>query len=81
MTLTDWIGFAGVSILLVAYFLNLVNKIDKDGVAYAALNLIGGAVACTASIRLHFVPFIILETAWTLVSAAALIKSLRNPLN
>jgi len=79
MNLTDWIGFTGVTILLVAYFLNLINKIDKDGIVYAALNVIGGAIACMASIRLHFVPFIILETAWTLVSGFALISAFRNP--
>jgi hypothetical protein len=81
MNLTDWIGFTGVTILLVAYFLNLANKIHKDGVIYAILNVIGGAIACTASIRLHYIPFIILETAWTIVSAAAFIKALRNPVN
>ena len=68
MTITDWIGFIGVSILLAAYFLNLTNKIKKDGSAYLLLNIIGAAIACFASILLHYLPFIILEGAWTLVS-------------
>ena len=29
MNTTDWIGFIGVSILLVAYFLNLSNYLKK----------------------------------------------------
>jgi hypothetical protein len=78
MTTTDWIGFAGVSILLIAYFLNLANKISKDGVAYIVLNLIGAALACIASALIHYLPFIILEAAWTIVSLFALIKYWNN---
>jgi len=72
MTFTDWIGFAGVTILLVAYFLNLFNKINKNSLAYVILNLAGAAIACAASILLKYLPFIILEGAWTLVSLIAL---------
>jgi hypothetical protein len=72
MTITDWIGFIGVSILLTAYFLNLTNKIQKDGITYLFLNLLGAGIACVASLLLHYLPFIILEGAWTLVSAYGL---------
>lgn len=34
MTLTDWIGFIGVAILVAAYFLNLINVIQKESYAY-----------------------------------------------
>jgi hypothetical protein len=78
MTLTDWIGFIGVTILLVAYFLNLANKISKDGITYIWLNIAGAGIACIASVRLHYLPFIILEAAWTLVSIIALINHLRR---
>jgi hypothetical protein len=74
MTITDWIGFTGVTILLIAYLLNLANKIDKDSLIYILLNLSGAAIACVASVRLHYLPFIILESAWTLVSVIALIR-------
>lgn len=78
MTITDWIGFTGVTILLIAYFLNLANKINKDGFIYIILNLAGAAIACMASIRLHYIPFIILEAAWTIVSVFALINYWRK---
>jgi hypothetical protein len=78
MTITDWIGFIGVTILLIAYFLNLANKINKDGLSYISLNLVGAALACIASIMLHYWPFIILEGAWTLVSFFALIAYRRK---
>jgi nicotinamide riboside transporter PnuC len=74
MTTTDWIGFIGVSILLVAFFLNLTNKIKQDGIVYLAMNFIGAGLACLASVLLKYVPFIILEASWTLVSLFGLIK-------
>jgi hypothetical protein len=74
MNTTDWIGTIGVTILLVAYFLNLVNRITQQSAVYMLLNFSGAAIACYASIRLHYWPFIILEGAWTLVSLIALVE-------
>lgn len=74
MNLTDWIGATGVTILLLAYFLNIMNKISQHHLLYIVLNFAGAAIACYASVRLHYWPFIILEGAWTLVSLVALIK-------
>ena len=69
MSLTDWIGFIGVTILLVAYFLNLNDTIKKESLIYLFLNFIGAGIACFASVLLRYLPFIILEGSWTLVSA------------
>jgi hypothetical protein len=74
MTLTDWIGFLGVTILLVAFFLNLINQLSSKSFTYIFLNLIGAAIACVASIMLLYWPFIILEGVWTLVSMVSLIR-------
>lgn len=69
MTQTDWIGFIGVTILLIAFFLNLRNLLDKESITYLLLNFIGAGLACFASVLLNYLPFIILEGSWTLVSA------------
>ena len=74
MTITDWTGTAGVTILLLAYLLNLTGKISQQSLAYIILNFTGAGIACIASVLLHYWPFIILEGAWTLVSLIALIK-------
>jgi hypothetical protein len=74
MNLTDWIGFIGVTILLVAFFLNLIGKIESESLAYLTMNFVGAGIACLASIFLKYVPFIILEASWTLVSAFGLYK-------
>jgi len=68
MSIADWIGSIGVSILLLAFLLNLLKKISQDSHAYILLNLFGAGLACIASILIEYFPFIILEGAWTLVS-------------
>ena len=68
MTTIDWIGFIGVTILLVAFFLNLRDLIAKESLLYLLLNLTGAAIACLASVLLNYLPFIILEGSWSLVS-------------
>jgi hypothetical protein len=78
MNLTDGIGAAGVSILLLAFVLSLTNKISTHNLWYAGLNVAGAGLACVASIMLKYWPFIVLEGAWTLVSATALVKSWRK---
>lgn len=74
MTLTDWTGFIGVSLLLVAFFLNLRNIIRKDSATYLWLNTVGAGIACMASVLLSYLPFIILEGCWTLVSLWGLVR-------
>ena len=78
MTLTDWIGFTGVAILLIAYFLNIANIIKSDGFMYLFLNFIGAGISCIASVMLKYIPFVIMEIAWTLVSAVGIINCLRK---
>ncbi|MCI4443721.1 MAG: hypothetical protein JHC39_09495 [Lentimicrobium sp.] len=78
MTTTDIIGFIGVTILLVAYFLNLNNKLEKDSVVYLQMNFIGAGLACLASVLMNYWPFIILEGSWTIVSAFGILKHIKN---
>jgi len=78
MNFIDWIGFSGVFLILLAYFLQLQGRIaSKDG-SFLLLNTIGAALALTASILLNYMPFVLLEGAWTLVSLVALIKHVRR---
>ena len=74
MTYTDWMGTLGVGILLSAYFLNLFNRLPEKKPYYEIANIAGAAMACYASVLLQYVPFIILEAAWIMVSILGLIK-------
>lgn len=79
MNTTDWIGFAGVFLILLAYMLNVSGKVDRNHLAFLLLNLIGAALACLASVLLNYVPFIVLEGAWAGVSLVALIRFVGKP--
>lgn len=79
MTVADWIGSIGVSILLVAFLLNLLKKIAQDSVSYVSMNLIGALLAGLASWMINYTPFIILEAVWVLVSMMSLVSIMRRP--
>ena len=68
MNITDWIGFAGVFQILLAYCLNVLGKISSSHLIFKLLNLVGASMACLASILLNYWPFIILEGVWAFVS-------------
>jgi hypothetical protein len=74
MTTTDIIGFIGVAILLIAFFLQLINKISKDSYTYIVMNLVGATLSCYASVLLNYIPFIVLEGTWALVSVWGLFQ-------
>ena len=78
MTITDGIGFMGVSILLAAYFLNLLDKIGKNSLVYLQMNFVGAGLACLASVLMKYLPFIILEGCWAMVSAFGIFKYIKQ---
>ena len=78
MNITDWIGFSGVALLLLAFLLNLGNIIRQHSLPYLMLNTIGAGLACLASVLLAYWPFIILEGCWTLVSLVGLARIVFN---
>jgi hypothetical protein len=78
LTLSDWIGFIGVAILLIAFLLNLLKKISSESLVYILLNIIGAGLSCLASWLIHYMPFVILEGTWTVVSFFALVGYLRK---
>ena len=78
MSNIDLIGFLGVLLILIAYFLNINNKLESNNIIYILLNLFGGMLACLASVLMEFYPFVLLEGTWAVVSFVALIKYLKN---
>ena len=77
MIYNDIIGTIGVGLILVAYFLNTAKLLPKDGKLFYVLNIIGAALACYASYLINYIPFVILEGTWTLVSIYGLMKTMK----
>lgn len=73
MNTTDWLGFIGVSMILLAYVLNVSEKVSTKDNLFILLNLFGAGIACFASILLNYIPFIILEGVWTLISLRSIV--------
>ena len=78
MNAVDWIGFIGVSQILLAYMLNVTGKVSHKDLSFILLNLIGAGMACLSSILLNYWPFIILEGVWTIISLISLLKYKRS---
>jgi hypothetical protein len=73
----EFIGFVGVALLLIAFFLNLFRLLKADSFPYLALNLVGAGLACASSYLIDFLPFVLLEGTWAIVSAVALARRSR----
>ena len=67
----------GVSLLLIAFALNLLGRLDQRSRIYQGLNLLGAGVLTVVSIRLAFLPFVVLEGIWALVALLALLGIIR----
>lgn len=78
MSYNDIVGTIGVGIILIAYFMNIFSFIKKDGVLFYVMNIIGASLACYASILINYLPFIILEATWAMVSVLGLVKVLKK---
>ena len=59
--MADLLGTGGVSLILIAYFLNLFDKIEPEHLAYILMNLVGAGLACWSSVLIKSMPFTILE--------------------
>ncbi|RZL46377.1 MAG: hypothetical protein EOP00_15195 [Pedobacter sp.] len=78
METSDLIATFGVSLLLIAFFLQSLKIIKAESAIYGFLNLIGAAIAGYASWLIPFIPFVILEAVWSAVALFGLIKLYRN---
>jgi hypothetical protein len=58
--------------------MNIYSFIKKDGVLLYVMNIIGVSLACYASILINYLPFIILEATWAMVSVLGLVRVIRN---
>jgi uncharacterized protein with PQ loop repeat len=78
MELSDIIATIGVTLLLIAFFLQSLKVIKADSISYGLLNLFGAAIAGYASWLIPFMPFVILEAVWCIVALYGLIKNYKK---
>ena len=73
--MSNVIGSLGVAMLLVAFALNVSGRTRVDSTLNLALNVLGAALACSASVMIKFAPFVVLEGLWSAVAALSWFKA------
>lgn len=78
MSTSDILATAGVSILLVAFLLQILNVIRVESNSYSLMNLVGAGLAGISAWMINFMPFVVLESVWVVVSLFNLFKNLKS---
>jgi hypothetical protein len=78
MSTSNIIASIGVTLLLVAYFLNLFKLLAHNSKLYGVLNVAGAGLACYASIMIGFLPFVILEGIWAFVALVGMFRKVKT---
>jgi len=79
VSFSDVVATIGVSLLLLAYVLDVTNKLEDESPWFFGLNAVGAALACWSAVMIKFWPFVVLEGIWAAVSVVALARRLRRP--
>ncbi|HEY1063290.1 MAG TPA: hypothetical protein VGE44_16455 [Daejeonella sp.] len=74
MSTSDLLASAGVSLLLIAFYLNLKKLISTDSKWYSTLNLSGAALCGYSSYLVQFYPFVFLNAVWAIAALISLFK-------
>ncbi len=76
--LFDFLGNVGVVIMIVAYLLLQLNRLDSNSLAYSLLNAFGaGLVILSLSVNFNLSAFI-MEAFWILISLIGIYRYLRT---
>jgi hypothetical protein len=78
MTSGELVGTIGVTLLLLAFALNLAGRLSTSSTLYLVLNVVGAALAGVSSYMINFWPFVILEGVWMVSSLIILLKRKTN---
>lgn len=68
------IGTIGLSLILIAFFLENSGKLNRKDIKYDSLNFIGATLLIIYAINLKSEIFIILNGVWLLISLKDVIK-------
>jgi hypothetical protein len=74
MSISDLLASAGVSLLLIAFYLNLKKMIPTESKWYSSLNLLGAFLCGYSSYLIQFYPFVFLNTVWAIAAFISIFK-------
>ena len=73
-----YIGIAGVTLLLIAFALNLIKKLSESSRVYLLMNCIGGIMAAWYAYAGNTIPFVVLELVWAGTALGRLIVVIKK---
>ena len=74
------IGSLGVTLLLLAFLLNVGRRLNEQSRLYLWMNILGSALAAAYAAMTGSIPFVILETAWCLAALYRLFSPTKRAL-
>lgn len=78
MEASSLVGTSGVTLLLLAFVLNLLKKLKPDSLIYLLLNVFGAGLAGVSSYMIEFCPFVVLEAVWVFASLIPLLNKIKS---
>jgi len=73
----DWLGLAGVAIVLLAYFLLQTGKLHGTGFIYQTMNAVGAATVVLSLLYNFNLSAFVVETAWVAISVYGMVRGWR----
>ncbi len=74
MTDPIFLGIIGSSFILISFFLDLFDIMEETSKVYLGLNIFGSLFLSFYAYLENVIPFLILNTIWTIVSFVKLLK-------
>jgi len=76
LTTPDLVGYVGVSLVVVTYFLSQVGRMNSSRPLYPALNAIGAVMILVSLFYRPNPPSVVIEGFWLVISVVGLVRSL-----
>ena len=73
----DFMGNAGVVMLIVTYLMLQLNKISSDGLAYSLLNAVGAGLIVVSLLYDFNLSALLMEVFWVLISIVGIYRYFR----
>lgn len=74
----DYVGTAGVIMILLAYFALQIERLDPQGLAYSAANFLGAALIAVSLVFEFNFSAMLIEICWMAISLIGILRIVRG---
>ena len=74
MNMIDIIGWVGSALVVLAYAMNMYNKLRSDSLTYYLLNITGSGCLIANTFYHHAIPSAVVNIIWVLIAFMAMLK-------